>query len=170
MIRTSIEAFQINPIPPIDDTLRRPSVMLEISDLLKNPEAPVAEVLRLITIEITYLAIAMRTCTERGGPWSEMKSNMGQLKGLQQLSRHLVEKYARAKRDDLNMDGPKFQFVYREIKNCFREALKEAARNMPEKDIHIQTTMKIFDDLIASRSQDIRSKVAKIKSEDQVYQ
>jgi len=36
MIRTTIEAFEIDPAPPIDDTLRGPCVLLEITVLLNN--------------------------------------------------------------------------------------------------------------------------------------
>lgn len=166
MIRTSIEAFQINPPPPIDDTLRRASVMQEIEDLLKDPEAPVAEVLHLITIEIANLVVAIRTCTERRAPFSHLKSNMAQIKALQLLSSTAIKKYASSRRSGLNLDGTQFQFVCREIENCFRDALKEASRNMSEKDLHIQTTMNIFHLHLANRSQDIRRKLAKIKSED----
>jgi len=164
MIRTSIEAFQINPPPPIDDTLRRPSVMQEIEDLLKDPKAPVADVLHLITIEIAYLVLAMRTCTERRAPFSQMKFNMSQIKALRLLSSTAVKEYARSGLDELNMDGPKFKFVYLEMVDCFREALRKATRNTPENNLLIQTTMRIFEDVIAIRKQDIQRKVAKIKS------
>src|ERR1700740_3639376 len=69
MIRTTIMSFEINPAPPIDDTLRRPSVLPEIKVLVNDPDAPVAEVVRLITIEITNIAAATRTCTERRAPF-----------------------------------------------------------------------------------------------------
>lgn len=63
----------------------------------------------------------------------------------------------------LNMDGPQFLFVIGEIVKCFKEALKDATRNMPENDLLIETTMRIFTDLFANREQEIRRKAAKIE-------
>jgi len=164
MIRTSIEAFQIDPPPPIDDNLRRPSVMQDIIDLLNAPEAPVAEVLHLITIEIAHLVVAIRTCSERRAPIAQVKFNMSQIRALQLLSKTAIKKYARSELDDSHMDGPRFQVVYSEFVDCFRESLERATRRTPENDQMIQTTMKIFYDLFAGRKDDIRRKVGKVDS------
>ncbi|HXQ32990.1 MAG TPA: hypothetical protein VN843_03090 [Anaerolineales bacterium] len=99
MIRTTIMSFEINPAPPIDDTLRRPSVLPEIKVLVNDPDAPVAEVVRLITIEITNIAAATRTCTERRAHLSEMKSYMSQIKTLRVLSGTVVKTYVQSRRD-----------------------------------------------------------------------
>jgi hypothetical protein len=163
MIRTSIEGFQINPPPPIDDIPKRPSVMQEVEDLLKDPKAPLADVVRLITIEIAHLVAAMRTCSERRAPFSQVKSNMSQIRALQLISRTVVKNYARSGLDELNMDGPKFQFVFSEIVDCFTDALKNATKK-PKEDYFNQIIMKEFRDLIAVREPDIRRKVAKIDS------
>lgn len=46
------------------------------------------------------------------------------------------------------MDGSKFQSVYLEIEECFKEALEKATRRTPENDLLIQTTMRILRDVI----------------------
>jgi hypothetical protein len=161
MIRTSIMAFEINPPSPNDDTLSRPSVLPQIFDLLKDPEAPIEEVLRLITIEIAHIAAAMRTCTERRAPLSQMKSNMNQIRALQLLSGTVVKTHPQSRSDELNMDGPKFEFVSSQILACFTDALTNVTKK-PKEDFFNQTILKEFRDLLAVREPEIRRKLPKI--------
>lgn len=161
MIRTSIMAFEINPPSPNDDTLSRPSVLPEIFDLMQDPEVPIGEVLRLITIEIAHIAAAMRTCTERRAPLSQMKSNMSQIKALQLLSGTVVRTHAQSRSDELNMDGPKFKFVSSQIVDCFRDALTNVTRK-PKEGFFNRTILTEFRDLLAVREPEIRRKLPKI--------
>lgn len=82
MIRASIVAFRINPPSSFEDIPQPPSVSQELERLLKDPQAPIAELTRLITIEMTYLNIAIRTCIDHGAPKSRIESYMRLISGL----------------------------------------------------------------------------------------
>ncbi len=63
-----------------------------------------------------------------------------------------------ASRDTLNLDGPKFQFVFAEILKLFRTALREAAVD----DLLAQNVMLQFGDLVRASDDDMRREMNKI--------
>ncbi len=161
MIHSTIEAFHFPAAAAIDDTPKFPSVMPEIIDRIRDVNSPVGEIAHLITYEIARTIVVMQSSIARCGPRSQMNSYMRQIRALQALFGQLVESHTRARCDELNLDGPKFTFVFGEIVNCFTEALEKTIRK-PEKDFLNKTIMMQFRDCLAQRDEDIRRKLAKM--------
>jgi hypothetical protein len=161
MNRSSIEAVHLVVPLPSGDSPNRTSLLPEIAGRLRDPNASVDEIVRPIAIEIVHIIEAMQTCEEIGTPKSQLKSYLEQVKALRLLSRTFVESYAPAKRDVLNLGGPKFLFVFEKILECFKDALEEST-GRPRTDASNQHIMKTFADRIRQRQADIQREVNNI--------
>jgi hypothetical protein len=158
MNRISIKAVRDAPVLPEKDSPKRASLLPEILDRLKDPNVAVSQIIHLIAIEIAGIADAMRKNEEATNPRSESKSPVEQVKVLRLLSRTLVESYVPDTRDVLDMDGPKFAFVFSKILDCFKDALVHATKK-PIGDFLNQIIIKEFADLIKERQQDIQREI-----------
>lgn len=161
MNHSSIEAVRIDPLPPSGDSAKRASLLPEIADRLEDSNISLDEITRLIAIEIVHIIEAMQSCEENGTPKSQLKSYLEQVKALRLLSRTFVESYAPAKRDVLNLAGPKFVFVFDKILECFKDALEEST-GRPRDDASNQHIIRTFADLIRQRDTDIQREVNNI--------
>jgi hypothetical protein len=163
MIRYSIEAVYIAPPVPSGVTPKRASIMPEMSDRLRDPNASIGDLQRLITIEMAHLVEAMRKCEEMGAPISELKFCGEQIRVLRQLFRTFVEFHTAAKREVLNIRGRKFQIAFYQIHKCLRAALEESSRS-PDNDLLNQTILRNFRDEVAAHEEDIQRAVDEIDS------
>lgn len=68
-----------------------------------------------------------------------------QVKALRELSKTLVEAEALSKRDILNFDGPKFQFVLGELVKLYKKSLIQASMT----ESQANDVLKLFRDLLA---------------------
>jgi hypothetical protein len=161
MIWSSIEAFQINPPPPIEETSIGPSRLPEIIVLLEHDNVPLAEILHLITIEIAQLVEAMDLCLRSRASRSQSQLHFAQIKALRVLFKHLVETCESTRREELDLGGPKFQCAFTEILTCFTEALEHVTKK-PKEDAYNQMILIEFRDRVAVREQDIQRKVDEI--------
>jgi len=86
-----------------------------------------AEVSRLIALEIIRVAEDLSDCIGDGPVDStRLKIFEQQLKALRELGRQLTDADTLSKKDVLNFDGAKFQFVLGVIVDNFVKAMKEA--------------------------------------------
>jgi hypothetical protein len=136
--------------------------LTSILEKIQDPNVPVAEVSRLITVEMTEVLREMHNCRVKGDPFSLniQKALNDQLKGLRELQKSLSEADVLSKRDVLNFDGPKFQFVLLELVTLFEKALKESGVDDSTKS----NVLKQFSDLIKMNDEKIRRETEKITS------
>ena len=160
MNRISIKKVHDGPVPPDPDTPKRASVLPKILDRLEDPDASPFEMIRLIAIEIASIVDGMQRNEEIGTPKSTSKSPLEQVKALRLLSRILLESYVPDSRDVLNLDGPKFQFVFDKIVGFLKEALNRTMKQ-PSDGMLKGMILKEFSDLIRMGDQDIRRASAK---------
>lgn len=99
--------------------------MEEIIALVADPEAQLSDISRLIALEIASVIAQMNEQDPiiRKGSFRELNDHV---KALRELQKTLTESDELARRDTLNMDGPKFQFMFKTIVEFFKMAMKEA--------------------------------------------
>ena len=167
MNHSSIEAVHVDPLPPSGDSAKRASLLSEIAARLEDTDVSLDEITRLIGIEMVHIIGAMRTCEGIGTSGSQLQAYSEQVKALRLLSRTFVESYAPAKRDILNMAGPRFIFVFKKILECFKDALVEST-GKDRNDASNNHIMLTFGDLIRQREKDIQREVDEIVSPDPI--
>ena len=125
--------------------------------MVRDPEIPVGAISR----QISFLIASSIKFTAAGGsghyriPRQRVKD---QIKAYRELQRTLVEAESSSKRDVLNLDGPKFRFVFTEIIKFFGKALKDAGT-----DQHVaQNIMLQFGDLVKANDDNLRRDLNKI--------
>jgi hypothetical protein len=161
MISSSIEKFEINPPPPTEKTPIGPSRLPKIIALIQDDNPPLADILHLITIEIAQLVAAMDLCLRSGGSRSESQLHFTQINALRVLFKHLVENRESTGRDELDIEGPKFQCAFEEIVDCLTDALEHVTKK-PKNESYNQMILREFRDCLAVRQQDIQRKVDEI--------
>jgi hypothetical protein len=116
---------------------------------------------RLIAIEIARVAEDLGDCMG-DGPMDTIKLKIyeQQLKALRELGKQLTDADTLSKKDVLNFDGPKFQYVLGIIVDNFLQSLKEAG--VPE-DLRA-SIMKHYRDRMQMSEQIIRKETARIDS------
>ena len=131
-----------------------------IRDKIADPNYDPSEISRDIAVEIAWVAGNM-VSNEGGlqGP-AVLKAYEQQVKALRELGRQLTDADILSKKDVLNFDGPKFQFVAEIWVNTFVQAMKEAGT--PE-DMR-NSIMKHFRDRMQMSENQIRRETAKIDS------
>ena len=132
--------------------------MVEIIDLISNPEKPVSEINRIIAGEIA-VATGEISCLEQANGY-RLKFLTELVKALRELSKTLSESEALSKRDILNFDGPKFQFVFQELIGAFRKAAKESGLSEDQ----INALLRNFRDIMAQKEPELRKQTEKVDS------
>jgi len=107
------------------------SKLKEIREKIENPNVSQAELSKLIALEMAGILDAMNVYLDN--PNSAIKGMMEnfaikslseQLKGVRELGRQIIEMDNQAKRDFINFDGEKFQFVAGQWMQMGVEALR----------------------------------------------
>ncbi len=94
------------------------SKLKEIRTKIEDPNISQAELSKLIALEMASILDAMNTFLDNpqvgfnnSEPNAAVKGLSEQLKGVRELGRQIIEMDNQAKRDFINFDGEKFQFV-----------------------------------------------------------
>jgi hypothetical protein len=115
--------------------------------------------IRLIAIQIAGILVAMAD----DGPIRRQASQRylnDQLKVYRELQRTLTESDALSTRDTLDLDGPKFKFIFTELIRLFRQALTDAGTPEPL----AQNAMLQFGDLVKANDERLRIEMNKVGS------
>lgn len=132
----------------------------EILRKIENPNCPVADVSRLIAIEIAKATRDMaKLMTDPTMAW-KFKPYAAHVKALRELSKQLSETEVLSRKDTLNIDGPKCQFLVREMAKLYKKALKEAGCE----GSLIESAMRHFADLLSVDDERIRRELDRIDS------
>lgn len=122
-----------------------------------DPEADTGKISRLIALEIANL---IRQLTETGPvrrrAWE--REIHDRIRACRQLHQTLLAGHSLATRNTLNLDGPKFQFVFAEILKLFRTALRDSA----VEDFMAQNVMLQFSDLVKASDDEMRRELNKV--------
>lgn len=130
-----------------------------IYDMIAAEDTPIADVLRQIALE---MADVMRKMTaddplERGTV--SLRDLNEQMKSWQVLQKTLTESDEMSRRDTLNLDGPKFRFIFLKLIGFFEKALKDGGVTEDQtRNIMLQ-----FGDMVKSNDDAIRRELSKIE-------
>jgi len=110
---------------PEHQCVRRPPAIDRLSDMMVDSDVPPLVISRLIAGEIVS---AMRSMVHEGKGWRRVPQRdlMNRIKGCRELHRHLMHSERSSPRDQLDLDGMQFRFVFDRIVELFKTALNAA--------------------------------------------
>lgn len=133
-----------------------------ISLMIADPEAALPDIMRLIALEMAK--VMKRMTNPEQDPLARgivsMRDLNDQIKAYRELQKTLTESDTLSKKDILNLDGPKFKFVFKELVRLFQQAMKDAR---VEEDL-AQNVMMQFGDALKQNDEAIRRELNKIES------
>lgn len=132
--------------------------MLDILGMIEDPDKPVSEINRIIAGEIAVCTGTISTLEQASG--YKLKFLTENVKALRELSKTLSESEVLSKKDTLNFDGPKFQFVFQELIGTFRKAAKDTGFTEDQ----INSLLRNFRDQMAQREPELRKQTDKVDS------
>lgn len=132
--------------------------MTEILRMIDDPNQGVAEINRVIAGEIASATGDISTLSQASG--YKLNFLKERVKALRELSKTLSESEVLSKKDILNFDGPKFQYVFQEIIGVFRKASKDAGLSEEQ----INSILRHFRDTMAQKEPELRKMTEKVDS------
>jgi hypothetical protein len=132
----------------------------EILARISDPLTPIADISRLITVEIAAVLAEMNSLEDDPTNGHKDRSLNNQIKTLRELQKSLMESDVLSKRDVLNFDGEKFAFVLGKLFSYFQMALKEAGIE-PSTAANVE---KQFSDILKSEEEKLRRETDQVGS------
>ncbi len=129
----------------------------QIREMMLEGTAPVSEIMKLIALEIVEVMSKMRSSTTLLK--HSQKEMNDQIKGLRDLQKTLTEAEMFSKKDSLNMEGPKFKYVYMELLEMFRKSMREAKLD----DELSNSVMKHFRDIASNDEERLKRELRKME-------
>lgn len=130
--------------------------MQQIVQVLEDPdEVDLAGAMRILAVEIAD------SLTPKGGGLAgvhDARSASARIKNLRELSKQIQEAADMSTRDFLNFDGPRFQFVFKELLLLFRQSVIKTGYASDAAD-HI---LRVFREEFLAKEQDLRRETAKV--------
>jgi hypothetical protein len=121
-----------------------------IARMIADRHAPIWTISRVIARE---MATTIKQAKTPVRPFQRQQVDLNsRMKGLRELQRTLLESEGLSKRDQLDLEGPKFNFVRAEIVRLFEQALKDAGADRFE----VESIMLRFDDLLKENDEALR--------------
>ena len=124
-----------------------------ISILEDENETDLAGAMRLLAVEIAA------TMSPTGSDLlHDYRNASGRIKNLRELSKQIQEAADMSSRDFLNFDGPRFQFVFREVVTLFRASMVKGGLE-PRIADHV---LRVFYEEFLAREQRMRQETSKL--------
>ena len=123
-----------------------------IAKMIADRRAPVWAISRKIAGEMANTIKQMKTPVR---PFECRRTRLGvtdRIKALRELQRTLLESEGFSKEDRLDLDGPKFKFVFGEIVRLFQQALMDAGADR----FQVESIMVRVDDLLKENDEALR--------------
>ena len=138
----------------------RDSKLTQIIAMIQDESTPPAKIKRLIAEEIAAINKLMIKYGNDVSIIEGMKVKIfeTQVKSLRELGKEIMEADTLSHKDFLNIDGKKFKFVIGE----YAEGLKEAMKMVKLDDTTIRSVQSHWQDIMASKEEDIRREVEKL--------
>ncbi len=140
----------------------RESNLPEVVEKFNDPNSSIADVIRLIKVEMALVIQDISACAGDGPAAAfKLKNYSAQFKSCREMLKSCAkEADARTKRDDLDFDGPKFKFVCEK----FRDYIEEAALTVLRGDeFQVKNILNHFDMIKAKRLEELRRETKKIR-------
>jgi hypothetical protein len=162
------ETFEIGTDLSITSVIEEPLAVPEsiaeltgidrIMEMMADPDANVADISRMIAQAMGAIMQQMTASDPlRRGAMTQRELNE-QIKAFRELQRTLVESEQLSKKDSLNLDGPKFAFVFKQIVGFFQQALKESGvEESLQKNVMLQ-----FGDLVRTNNENLRKEINRL--------
>jgi hypothetical protein len=151
---TNPAATSSTPAPP--PAFEPPCGIQRISQMLADPEVPSANIGRAIAREIA--GVIEKMTEDRPLRHRRPRRDLNdEIKAYRELQRSVTESDALATKDTLNLDGPKFKFVFTEIIGLFQQALKDAGVDHQL----AQNIMLQFADLVKANDENLRRELSR---------
>jgi hypothetical protein len=133
------------------DSDRLQNVQFEvIAKMISDRNAPVWTISRVIARE---MATTIKQAKTPVRPFQRQQVDLNsRMKGLRELQRTLLESEGLSKRDQLDLDGPKFRFVFAEIIRLFGQSLMDAGADR----FQVESIMVRFDNLLKENDETLR--------------
>lgn len=155
---TIIDLDNLSGLPEEDEESSKRNRMEDILSLINDPLKPVSDINRIIAGELAAVTSAMADLTQSNS--YKLSILKEQVRALRELAKTLAENEILAKKDILNFDGPKFQFVFQEITSNFKKAMKDAGFT----EAQANEVLRNFRDIMASRELELRKATEKVES------
>jgi hypothetical protein len=138
-----------------DDLAREDSYLQEIVEKLNDPAYSAIDVLRLVLAEFARLCLHLRRYEDDSAASRFLSRCRAEGRVLLDLANVLERtERLRKKADVLDLDGPKFRFVLRELVKCFESVIHH---NIGKNDSGTERSMLLqLKDLMVEREQDVR--------------
>ncbi|MGH9587953.1 MAG: hypothetical protein ACRD3F_13445 [Acidobacteriaceae bacterium] len=137
-----------------------PAGIEAIAEMIGDRDVPFADISRRIALQIAGL-IKVMVGDGADRPVRRRVSHRDlndQIKAHRELQKTLTESETLSKKDVLNLDGPKFQYVFTEIIGWFRRSLTQAGiEEALARNVLLQ-----FGDLVKANDERIRHELGKI--------
>ena len=98
--------------------------MERLHALIEDPDSEPSEVCRLITLEIS--AVSRDLVALRNANRNKVRGHSEAIRALKEMRQSLMDTEGMARKDTLNMDGPKFILVMHRTVDWFVQAMREA--------------------------------------------
>ena len=155
---TDLATVESPSAPATEETPKEVGIK-RIMQLVADPDAALADISGLIALEIATVVGMMGQDDPLHRNNRSMRDLNDHVKALRELQKTLTERDASSKKDTLNLDGPKFQYVFKAIMDLFGESLKSAGLDEAlSKNVMLQ-----FRDLIQKNDDRIRRDINKIE-------
>lgn len=132
--------------------------MLDILAMIEDPERPVSEINRAIAAEIASATGDIGSLEQSSG--YKLSFLKERVKALRELAKTLTESDVLSKKDILNFDGPKFQFVFQEIVGVIRKSAKDAGLAEDQ----VNSVLRQFRDIMAQKEPELRKQTERVDS------
>ena len=132
--------------------------MEEILTLIEDPLKPVSDINRIIASELAAVTGTMASLDQ--STTYKLAVLKEQVKALRELAKTLAENEVLSKKDILNFDGPKFQFVFQEITSNFKKSMKDSGLS----ETTSNEVLRNFRDIMAGKEVELRKATEKVES------
>lgn len=132
----------------------------QITQMIVDPESDLADIMRLIALEIARTMKQMTAADPLQRGSASPRELNDRIKAYRELQKTLTESDQLSKKDTLNLDGPKFKYVFVALVGFFKAALQNSGVD----DELTQNTMLQFADLVRTNDESMRRELSKIES------
>lgn len=131
-----------------------------VIELIGDSDVSLPEIMDLIGLEIAKLIKKMTVEDPLMRGATSQRDLNDQIKAFAQLQKTLTDSDSLSKKDTLNLDGPKFKYVFMELLRFFKQSLKDAG----VADELQQNIMLQFGDLVRANYEPLQRELNKIET------
>jgi hypothetical protein len=131
-----------------------------ITEMISDPDSALPDIMRLIALEMAKLMKKMTIDDPLSRGAVSQRDLNDQVKAFAQLQKTLTDSDSLSRKDTLNLDGPKFKFVFVELVRYFQDSLKGAGVEPAQ----TQNIMLQFGDTVRANYESMQRELNKIES------